>query len=303
MFSWSTTIILTIIGIMAAYLRVYSKFFCRSNEDHKQEEDESKKDRESSNTVETQKNTKGIETRHLEEHGLNPFNDPDFRPYLKDYTNLSKEENRRLVAEFIFDEEKSNILEWLCSSSFYSVPYPSGPTKPCDLSTIAESSHGCDDNCICIPTQKKPEKYLNHYHSDGILEKLHHDLETEASREDLDLTQSLIQSEHDVEDFEHKHNPLKQRSSSLTNLSKVKDKTPLCQLIQKESQLQKIEMKVRAEIEDGRRLLIGAVKDNVIYLSIPQINLFHYLIENRIIKYLKTNWNDVQDKYNSYQDI
>jgi len=262
---------------MTTYLRIYSKFFGKR--------------KENPSTKETNQDTnQDKKIYHVpEQHGLNPFNDPEFRPYFKDYTNLTKEYNRRLVAEFILDRLKSDILEWCCFGGHILVPHPEHDSvkdlNGCDLSTIGESSH-CEEHCFC-PTSKQPEKYLNHYHSDGILERFHHqDVIENSDHPNQNLTQSL-----------NSRFPLvREKSSSLTDLDMIgKEKISLKALIKKESE--ELSMEVKAVDNGESRLLLGAVNDDVIYLSKSQINLFHYLISTHILEYLNENWNEIQERY------
>lgn len=256
------------------------------------------------------------------EHGLNPFNDPYFRAYLKDYTNLSKEENRKLVAEFVLNPSKGDTLAWLCFEGFYVIPSnvymnDSKTKSMCDLSTISEFSHPSKpqyQHCFCSHNNNKPsEKYLGRYHSDGILEKLNH--QCRAELEDIDenlLTHSMINLDDDVNtntDIISKPKISRKISSSLNNLDinvdldvdMKNEKSHYLRDLIKEQQ-KTLEMSVYPLDDDDQRLLIGAVGDNVIYLSIPQINLFHYLIQNNILQYLKNNWNNVYAFYVSNQD-
>jgi uncharacterized protein YoxC len=249
-----------------------------------------------------------------DQHGLNPFNDPYFRAYLKDYANLSKEKNRKLVAEFILNPFKAKILEWLCFDSYYVIPadvYPNRAGSNCDLSTISEFSH-CHSNkqqyhhCFCQHNNTPPEKYLGRYHSDGILEKLNHQCRTELESTDENLlTHSLISLYYGSEP---EPKLLRRKSSSLNDIIQMNDNDNntslhadderfLCDLIKE--QQKELEMKVYPDQKDTQRVLIGAVGDNVIYLSISQINLFHYLIENQILQYIKKSWNSVHEFYQS----
>jgi len=243
---------------------------------------------------------------YSEQHGLNPFNDPYFRAYLKDYTDLSKSENRKLVSEFMLDPLKTKILHWLCFEGSYVIPSyvntdVNKKVSKCDLSSISEfSESNLNHNekpkyhhCFCKHTNKTPEKYLGRYHSDGILEKLNHQCQAELEEIDENLlTHSMINLDDNME--------IKSSTSlnDLVNLNKINHhkKQYLCDLI-KHQQQTGLEMNVNHDQKDTQRFLIGSVGDNVIYLSVSQINLFHYLIHNNILQYLKNNWNNIHAFY------